>query len=183
MTKSELRDLFDELCETHGIEGWRLVFNPSLVSTLGRCWHQRKEIHLSERMVAELPERAPLTLRHELAHALAGSGAGHGVVWKRACRVVGAIPARLADVPKEFIMAGYNYRPVCPECGVLAAGWVGKPNPGKIHTVCGRPVDIVRSSEVARYVAPAAPAVRVAVDQDAVDDRVARALARRKKMS
>lgn len=34
------------------------------------------------------------TIRHEIAHALAGEKAGHGPVWKEACKVTGAKPNR-----------------------------------------------------------------------------------------
>lgn len=65
---------------------------------LGTCSYNRKEIRLSKWYV-ELNDVDDVrdTILHELAHALAyeryGSrGIGHGVLWKKVCREIGAVP-------------------------------------------------------------------------------------------
>lgn len=54
------------------------------------------------------------TLRHEIAHAVAGPDHGHDKVWKRAAIMVGAKPNRCHDVHldhrRKWIL-------VCPTCG------------------------------------------------------------------
>lgn len=52
------------------------------------------------------------TIRHEIAHALVGHTAGHGPLWKEACRITGANPHRIghADMPLG------HWQAVCPTC-------------------------------------------------------------------
>lgn len=48
------------------------------------------------------------TIRHEIAHALAGPGCGHGPIWKAKCLIVGCRPLRcneLAEMPKGKYVA------------------------------------------------------------------------------
>jgi predicted SprT family Zn-dependent metalloprotease len=56
------------------------------------------------------------TILHEIAHALAGSTAGHGPEWKEWCRRVGANPERIgvgADMPTG------SWQATCPKCSTL----------------------------------------------------------------
>ena len=67
-------------------------------SSLGTCSYNRKEIRLSKWYV-ELNDLASVrdTILHEIAHALSfirygSEGIGHGRLWKKVCREIGAIP-------------------------------------------------------------------------------------------
>ena len=59
------------------------------------------------------------TIRHEVAHVIAGHGNGHNHVWKAACLKTGARPERCgkAMVSAELVAP---YEIVCADCGVLA---------------------------------------------------------------
>lgn len=52
------------------------------------------------------------TIRHEIAHALAGKDAGHGPAWQTMCVVTGAQPERLAHTTA---IPG-NWSAACPTC-------------------------------------------------------------------
>lgn len=58
------------------------------------------------------------TIRHEVAHVIAGKAAGHGYAWKAACKKTGARPERCgrAMVSEEAVA---RYELVCAECGVI----------------------------------------------------------------
>lgn len=45
------------------------------------------------------------TIKHEIAHVLAGSEAGHGVRWKHFARIVGCNPKSSAKVSDGFVQA------------------------------------------------------------------------------
>lgn len=89
----ETRDLMDE----QGLLDWEFGWSRG-TSTFGTCNFNQKLIRLSKPLVLLNSEAHVLdTIRHEVAHALAGRGAGHGPEWK-------VIAARLGARPK----ATYN---------------------------------------------------------------------------
>jgi 2'-5' RNA ligase/predicted SprT family Zn-dependent metalloprotease len=55
------------------------------------------------------------TIKHEIAHALAGNQAGHGPLWKAQCRIVGANPNRVAD--DTAVNVAPKVLATCPACG------------------------------------------------------------------
>jgi predicted SprT family Zn-dependent metalloprotease len=72
-----------------------------------------KSIGLSTEYVDLLPrEEIKDVILHEIAHALAGHEAGHGVAWRNMARKVGAKPARCAT-PSARPSAAYTG--VCPK--------------------------------------------------------------------
>lgn len=75
------------------LAGWKFVWNNRKTS-FGMCRYWAKEIQLSKVLTASAGDPAHVvdTIRHEIAHALAGARAGHGSVWKMWARTVGAIP-------------------------------------------------------------------------------------------
>ena len=74
-------------------QGWTFRVNGRLRKTLGRCYHSSKHIELSKMYLENgKPEHVKDTILHEIAHALAGPGTGHGREWKQWCRKVGAVP-------------------------------------------------------------------------------------------
>jgi predicted SprT family Zn-dependent metalloprotease len=80
----------------HGLveRGWRFRYDESR-RYFGRCWHGKKEISLSKRLVlmndwAHTKE----TILHEIAHALCGPGENHGPGWRAMAVRVGAKPVR-----------------------------------------------------------------------------------------
>lgn len=71
-------------------------------TVLGQCFYYKQIITLSK-FHAEHNDRAITrnTILHEIAHALAGAGAGHGPKWKEMCLKVGAIPKACTDVERH----------------------------------------------------------------------------------
>lgn len=58
------------------------------------------------------------TIRHEVAHVIAGKKSGHGPVWKAACLKTGARPERCGRaMVSEEVVAPYEL--VCAKCGVI----------------------------------------------------------------
>lgn len=105
------RRIMDEF----GLQDWRLNLDRS-VGRLGYCRYSRKTISLSlPLMQANDASVIENTIRHEVAHALAGPGAGHGPEWKRQCMVTGARPERCTDAANALAPAPWAL--VCDTCG------------------------------------------------------------------
>ena len=90
--------------------------------SLGTCSYNRKEIRLS-RWYVELNDMGDVkdTILHEIAHALSykryGSrGIGHGVLWKKVCREIGAIPRSCSKSHLNKPQNHYKYVDIC--CGL-----------------------------------------------------------------
>lgn len=105
--------------------------------TFGRVNYPSRTLYLS-RPMCELNSDARMedTIRHEIAHILAGRGAKHGPVWKAMARKVGATPhaTHRADAPvpakweatclhcgREFkrhrLTRNVRWASSCPKCG------------------------------------------------------------------
>lgn len=104
-----------ELLDQNGLQDWVVRYSPA-VRQFGACYHRRKCILLSKKLV-ELNDEAEVidTILHEIAHAIAGHKAGHGREWQEVCKKIGAKPIRcysLATVktpPPAFVGT-------CPNC-------------------------------------------------------------------
>lgn len=84
--------------EKWGLSHWKVSLNNRLTRALGRCVYSRNEIELQRRYVQENSVEIVLdTIRHEIAHALAGHKAGHGPEWKMWAIKVGAVPEATVD--------------------------------------------------------------------------------------
>lgn len=116
--------------------GWSFAWNDR-VRALGLCNYQTRTIYLSTHYVKVGCHDDVLdTIRHEIAHALAGCYAGHGPAWKAMCLRVGAKPERCKAIEgmplgawqatcggcqKVYGKTRYTRRPgrisYCPKCG------------------------------------------------------------------
>jgi predicted SprT family Zn-dependent metalloprotease len=79
--------------------GWVVVWDHAK-RRFGQCCYSSKQIHLSQAIFSQ-PENRPKaqdTILHEVAHALAGPGAGHGPLWVSQALALGAVPQRTASV-------------------------------------------------------------------------------------
>lgn len=76
------------------------------------------------------------TLRHEVAHVIAGPQAGHGPQWRAWAMKVGADPQATSSHGGVggLIDPGYSYFGVCPNHGVVS-GWFRKPKRDQLR--CG----------------------------------------------
>jgi hypothetical protein len=95
---------------------WGFRFNNRVSSSGLRVYPhrgRRGRIELSQPFCERnTAEEVRDTVLHEIAHALAGPGTGHGPVWKVWCLKVGAKPQRCgeADMPSG------RWRATCPSC-------------------------------------------------------------------
>lgn len=97
----------------HGLEGWTFQWN-NQTGAAGFTRYSDKTISVSK-LLAQHHSEAEVhdTVNHEVAHALAGYGAGHGREWK-------AIAVRLGARPEEaYVETG-------PSLRETAAPWVGR---------------------------------------------------------
>lgn len=99
----EVRRMAVGLMQQHGLGHWTLTFDRAKTRA-GQCRYDRREISLSAtlmRLQAEPDVRE--TILHEIAHALAGPGAGHGSAWRATAMRIGAsgeVRLRTQALPK-----------------------------------------------------------------------------------
>jgi len=140
--------------------GWRFSFDRAK-KRFGSCRHHEKRITLS-RPLTEIGSEADVldTIRHEVAHALAGPRAGHGPKWKAMAEQVGAKPERCGEGP---LLRDGNYVAVCPTCG-RAYYRYRRPKRGTVYLcrqdrsrISFRPVANRTSAVSAKHVPPSGP--------------------------
>ncbi len=78
----------------------------------GLCRYDQRRIELSAPLTAREPDESLIlnTIRHEIAHALAGPKAGHGPLWRRWAAQIGCThlaSARCSSVQAEAIPPAY----------------------------------------------------------------------------
>jgi predicted SprT family Zn-dependent metalloprotease len=99
----------------HGLHDWRF----GLAKTkrrLGACKYPTKQIEISEYYARHSPAETVLdTLLHEIAHAIAGPGAGHGPAWKAIARRLGATP-RSCESSNTAVVEPGDWQATCPSC-------------------------------------------------------------------
>jgi predicted SprT family Zn-dependent metalloprotease len=95
--------------------GWRFKFDTASVR-FGCCDYGQKLITLSRQLTAmnEQPE-VEETIRHEIAHALAGPTAGHGPKWVAIALSIGSTGTRLYSTAKVR-QPPRRYQAYCPHC-------------------------------------------------------------------
>lgn len=140
----QLVDLVTTLMGQHGLteKGWVFVLDNS-VSRAGCCFHHTKTVsmskHLSHSKEHGMDEVRNILL-HEIAHALAGPGAKHGVEWKEIALRIGCDGHRCHNLelkPHSQVLAcvlcgfvngvrhrvcrNYWRKATCARCGVLGS--------------------------------------------------------------
>lgn len=86
-----------DLIHTHLSPGWTFRFD-SAKTRAGLCNHSTQTISLSRYLASRyLEDDTRQVLLHEIAHALAGAGAGHGPRWKSIATELGYTGRRLHD--------------------------------------------------------------------------------------
>lgn len=100
MNRTTALTLYTSLMREHGltVKGWKAKINTRASRRLGCCSYQKKTLDISGWHVDNGTEEAIRdTMLHEIAHAIAGHTAGHGVEWQNVCRRIGAKPQEYAD--------------------------------------------------------------------------------------
>jgi predicted SprT family Zn-dependent metalloprotease len=122
------------LLSDHGCEGWAVKVNGRLTRAFGVAKFGRKEIHIS-RQLAEINswERTLDTIRHEVAHVIAGPKAGHGPEWKKACALTGAAPRRCFSAQDTVIVEKKGgWVGFCEGCGQKVGTRKQAPREGQV---------------------------------------------------
>src|SRR5436190_12975378 len=90
MELAQARQLAEDLMRLHKLSPkWSFKFDRSKVS-FGKCHYGKKQISVS-RYLVELngEDEVRDTILHEIAHALAPRGAGHGTAWRSVAKSIG----------------------------------------------------------------------------------------------
>ena len=99
----------------NGLHGWTF----GLARTkrrLGVCKYRDQRIEVAEYYARSSPEESVLdTLRHEIAHAIAGPAAKHGPRWKAVAIRLGATP-RSCETSGQAIVEPGDWRATCRAC-------------------------------------------------------------------
>ena len=115
MDLEQLNTIAAHELKKHGLRGWTF----GLARTrrrLGVCKSKEKRIEIAEYYARNSPEASVLdTLLHEIAHAIAGPGAGHGPSWKAVAMRLGATPKSCESSGQAIVEPG-NWQATCPAC-------------------------------------------------------------------
>lgn len=130
----QLFSAFNKILVNEGMTDWTIKLDRS-VRRLGQCRYGVKEIGLSSTYIRVMMERSkPLdlvvTFLHEVAHAKAGCGAGHGPVWRRWCTALGidGESAKKNTNPKESVTAVVaRFQLVHRDTGEVFKNYICKP--------------------------------------------------------
>jgi len=115
MKLEQAEGLAKHLMRLHGLPcEWSFVFDRSKVR-FGKCDYRRQQISLSRHLV-ELngEEEVQDTILHEIAHALAPRGAGHGPKWRSLAIAIGCNGRRCYG--HEVARPMPKFKGTCPVC-------------------------------------------------------------------
>jgi predicted SprT family Zn-dependent metalloprotease len=116
MDLAELAVVAGQEMHKHGLRDWSFGL-AALKRGLGVCRFRSKRIEIAEFHARNNPPVVVLdTLRHEIAHAIAGPAAKHGPAWKAVAIRLGATP-RACDDSDETIVPPGDWQATCPGCG------------------------------------------------------------------
>jgi predicted SprT family Zn-dependent metalloprotease len=135
MNPHDAKILAFELMRAHCLIGWRFKFDHAR-RRFGCCKYAEKTVTLSRPLTLMNDEgQVRDTLLHEIAHALT-PGDGHGELWKRKCREIGANPKRCfkEDEVNAPTRAPAPYRYGCPSC----TWWVERRRLSQRRFICAK---------------------------------------------
>ncbi len=112
MELKDARNLALELMQAHGVGHWNFKFDRA-TRRFGLCTFTTKTLSLSAPLT-ELNDEDKIgnVILHEIAHALAGSKAGHGPAWRAVHRSLGGNARRT----ESGVIPPSRYTAVCPKC-------------------------------------------------------------------
>lgn len=133
-----VRTWADALIRLHLDTSWSFAFDNARTRA-GLCSYDKKRISVSRLLAARYDDdEIHQVLLHEVAHALAGAGAGHGPRWKKIGRDLGYEGKRLHG-------------------GAIAdelAPWIGECPNGHVHYRYKRPTRVVSCAKCSRRFDP-----------------------------
>jgi predicted SprT family Zn-dependent metalloprotease len=129
-----VRHWADALIRLHLDPSWTFAFDNARTRA-GLCSYDKKRISVSRLLAARYEDdEIHQVLLHEVAHAIAGAGAGHGPRWKKISRDLGYEGKRLHG-------------------GAIAdelAPWIGTCPNGHVHYRYKRPTRVVSCAKCSR---------------------------------
>jgi predicted SprT family Zn-dependent metalloprotease len=129
-----VRTWAEALIRLHLDPSWTFAFDNARTRA-GLCSYDKKRISVSRLLAARYDDdEIHQVLLHEVAHALAGAGAGHGPRWKKVARELGYEGKRLHG-------------------GAIAdelAPWIGHCPSGHVHYRYKRPTRVVSCANCSR---------------------------------
>src|SRR3954469_529740 len=115
MELKELEAIAARELTKHGLHGWTFALADTK-RRLGACKFRSKRIEIAEYYARNSPPESVLdTLLHEIAHALAGPAARHGLAWKAVAIRLGATPRACASSDWAVLKPG-DWQASCPAC-------------------------------------------------------------------
>jgi predicted SprT family Zn-dependent metalloprotease len=115
MDLKRLEEIAREELKKHGLRGWTF----GLANTrrrLGVCKYRTKRIEIAEYYARNSPAETVIdTLLHEIAHAIAGPSARHGLAWKAVAVRLGATP-RACETSHHVVVKPGDWQASCPAC-------------------------------------------------------------------
>jgi predicted SprT family Zn-dependent metalloprotease len=116
MQLEDARNLVENLMRKHDVpRAWSFDFDRSRIR-FGKCDYRRKRISLSTYLVTLNDEHDVRdTILHEIAHALAPRGAGHGPAWRSIALAIGCSGSRCYG--SEVQRPKPKFRGTCHSCG------------------------------------------------------------------
>lgn len=137
-----------KLMNKHGLVDWTFRFSAAR-KNIGDCNEKQKTIRIGRmHAVRDHPSQVTDTILHEIAHALAGSKAGHGPKWKKIAKQIGATPrSRMRVEDDEETMRALQEAKAKfsvgmevvfrTNKGITHAGYIQKMNPKRAKVSCG----------------------------------------------
>src|SRR5262245_412974 len=115
MDLSTAERLACRLLRRHGLSPpWTFAFDRAIYR-FGSCNRRKRQITLSRKLTLLNDElQVKDTILHEIAHALAPVGAGHGKKWKSIARSLGCSDQRCFG--SEVVTPKPRYTGICPTC-------------------------------------------------------------------
>jgi predicted SprT family Zn-dependent metalloprotease len=114
MKRKRAQMIARDLMRHFGLTDWSLKFDRA-ATRFGVCRSKLKQIGISERLAALNGEAELIdTVLHEIAHALAGTQAGHGRLWKVTAMSIGARPERCCAA--DVVTPPATFAGTCPCC-------------------------------------------------------------------
>lgn len=114
MRLADARHLAEQLINQFHLTGWEIQFDGTR-QRFGQCRPREREIGLSRNLVLlNSPAEVEETIRHEIAHAIAGCHHQHNIVWMHAAVLCGCKPVACYDT--AIVTAAPKYVGKCPTC-------------------------------------------------------------------
>lgn len=142
MTEAEARELTEKLLADHGHSEWKVSFG-SARARAGSCNFRTHVLRLSRPLMAARTYEGTLdTIRHEVAHVIAGYQAAHSMAWRKVFIGLGGTGDRCWN-PESLVNSDAIFRWAysCSGCQrVLGQSARRRRYSDRVTVCCGAPV-------------------------------------------